>query len=184
MFEEFSFGYARDFYKYVLIKKSWEFTLFVLVTFVLSLLPYILVSINMPESSERGYYGDGSILTLCSGVLCSYFTILFNFDPKILKKDFGPKTGVICLVLFIIYVLVLIQFYHCQMNFDRQWPFIWWIIGASGILLCITVFFAAYLHFHRDIQPLEIKNFAEELQRKKVEKQASVDKKGQDGVSV
>lgn len=187
MNSELSLKYLCNFYKIVFLKRPWEFWLFFISTFVLSLLPYILVSFNnydAPEYELRRYYGDGSILTLCSGILCSYYTILFDFKNIKLKDLDGAKNGVVNLVLLIIYALVVFQFFHCQMATDKPTSFILLIIFFSSILLLFTILSTAYWHFSRQIEPIEVHQFIEKGERKKLEKKANSTQRTDDNIRI
>ena len=183
MLEQWNLSYLCKFYRYILAKKRPEFFTFFIITFVLALLPYFLVwwEINsLPDDKQRSFYGDGSVIILCSGILCSYFGMLFDF------KDDQEKrwNKVYNLVLVIIYILLLFVFYKCQLNFNRTWSFISTIVIISALTLILTLLAALFLNFKQHVIYAEVIKYDNELNAKKMEKQALKQSKSKSGINV
>lgn len=183
MFENLSFSYLYNFYIYLFQKKKTDFSIFFIITFIFSLLPYIIVwitIIQLNDAKQKVFFGDGSIIALCSGILCSYFAILFDFKGEKEKKD----NIVIYLLLILFYIILLFVFRSCQLNFDRSWCFINGIGFLSTLVLIITMFCAMYLNFKVTIKNNDIEKFIEEKKMKKIEKDALIKNKSKSGVNV
>lgn len=169
------------FYCFLFLNKKKELISFFLITFILPLLPYLLVSyklFNQSDSHQRAYYGDGSMLTLCAGILCSYFVILFEF-----KSENQKQTNSILNIVFVIgYVLMTFIFLECQLNFDRNWDFIHSIYIVSGILLLFTFLSAAYLNFEKNCDYKEMYDFFQERNRLKMTKKSKTLTKTEDNI--
>jgi hypothetical protein len=183
MFENISISYLYNFYSYLFQKKRADFSIFFILTFIFSLLPYIIVwfsIINVNDENQRSFFGDGSIIALCSGILCSYFAILFDYKGEKEKKD----NIIINLLLILFYIFLLLVFRGCQLNFNRSWDFIDCIGILSTFVLIITMFSAMYLNFRIKINYNDVEQFIEEKQRKKFERDALKKKKSKSGIDV
>lgn len=183
MFQNISTSYICNFYCYLFEKKRKEFFIFLIITFIFSLLPYIVVFssiITMDEVNQRSFFGDGSIISLCSGILCSYFAILFEFKSEDEKKD----NIIIYLILILFYICLLFVFYKCQLNFNRSWEFICCIIILSAFVLIVTLFSAMYINFKSQIQYSDLEKYILEKKKKKVKKDSGNTKISKNGTQV
>lgn len=187
MFEQLTLSYIIDFFRFLVANKRGELVRFILVTFLLSLLPYIIVSLslwNATDIHKRGYYGDGSILTLCAGIMCSYLTMLFDFNFKKPNDKTAVRTSIVIILMLVFYVLITVLFAFCQNNFDRNKGFIVFVVSCSTILLILTFFASCYLQFIEKVTPNEVINFAEERQRIKIENKTKKPFSSQEGTAV
>jgi hypothetical protein len=169
------------------VNKTGEAVRFFIITFILSLLPYIIVAINLRNETDahlRGFFGDGSILTLCTGIMCSYLMMLFDFNFKKPNEKAAVRTSIVILILFLIYIGIGFQFYFCQLNFNRAWGYINPVICLSGALLLFTFLVAFYLQFTEKITSIEITNFIEAQEKEKIEKKAKNTSSSQEGTAV
>jgi hypothetical protein len=183
MTKEFSLKNLFYFYRYLLHKKTNDFLIFFLITFVLALFPYFVVwfsIINLSSEKQQAFYGDGSIIIFCSALLCNYFSMLFEYRSDGEKK----RNIVINLVLVLLYVTTVLYFRECQLNFDRSWSFICQTSIISGILLLLTLLIAMYLNFNIHINYKDVQDHIEELKLKKIERQVQKKKKSKGGIEV
>jgi hypothetical protein len=183
MLEYPSFGYLYQFYRYVLAKRKMEFAIFFSITFIFSLFPFLILwweVHGLGDKEQRGFFGDGSILTLCSGILCSYFAILFDYKNE---KEKHLNT-IVNIGLVILYFTLSYVFIKCQLNFDRNWCFITNIVMLSGFVLLLTIFCAMYLTFKEKVEFADVQKYSEEVKAKKIEKELLKKTKSKKGVSV
>jgi len=186
MKEGLNIQYLLNFYEFLVFKKGKKLFIFLLIVFVSSLLPYIIVARSLDYDNQvqlKNYYGDGSILTLCSGILLSYFTVFFNSKKKKQDEERKDDDILIAIAFLIIYALVLLQFYLCQTE-NRDWTMIINVIIESTLLLLLTLGVSAFLHFREDISYLDIQKYIEEKKEKKLSKKAKDTKKTNDGVQL
>ena len=173
----------RNFYCYVFEKKRLELIIFLIVNYVFSLLPIVIVSLfvfKLDDATQKGFFGDGSIISLCMGILCTYFSLLFDFKSETEKN----KNIIINLVLVIIYVLSFLFFKECQLHFSRSWPFIYTVTFISFIYLIFTFFCSLYLNFRYNVDAADLEKYVEEKKRKKIENAASSKTTSKTGVRV
>lgn len=185
--------YYYNFFEFLFFRKTKDLILFFVIIFFLSLLPYIVVAINLDYSNNEqilSFYGDGSILTLCTGILLSYYTVFLypsnknentqnNGDNQISNNPYD----LINVLLFVIYALVLIQFYFCQTR-DRDVNMILKVFFGSILLLIFTFGVAVYLHFRDKVSFAEIQKYIDEKKEKKLSKKAKDTNKTDDGVQL
>ena len=106
-----SISYLYYFFHYLFNRKSKDLLVVGLVNFILGLLPILIViffEINgLNESKQTQFYGDGSMIIFCFGVLVSF--VSFNFSSligEISKIEFNNKHNnklllfALCLLLF------------------------------------------------------------------------------------
>ncbi|RZM14530.1 MAG: hypothetical protein EOO88_44100, partial [Pedobacter sp.] len=71
-----------DFLAYLWDRKRLEMIISLTILFVLPTLPYVYISIKMlarPFNDQIGYFGDGSMISLCIGIVCTYFGRTHDF---------------------------------------------------------------------------------------------------------
>lgn len=183
MLEYPSFAYLIQFYRYVFAKKKMEFAIFFLITFVFSLFPFLILwwkVHGLGDKEQRGFFGDGSILALCSGILCSYFAILFDYKTE---KEKHLNT-IVNIGLVLLYFSLSYAFIDCQLNFDRSWCYITDIIILSGLVLILTLFCAMYLTFKEKVDFADVQKYTDEVNAKKIEKESLKKSKSKNGTSV
>jgi len=161
------------FYWYLASKRKVDLGIFLIVTFALPLAPYLWVTVSLwkasTEQAKLSYYGDGSMLTLCAGIVCTYFVLIFDYKDDGEKK----KNILINLLLFIFYLILLYVFVMCQLYpGGRTWNFNWNIIYFSGFLLFMTFISGLYFNFYRNIDFKEINDFRRSKKSKRLAEQA------------
>lgn len=127
-----------------------SFLSFVLISFGLSLLPYICVSIYIIFDTENkrssAYFGDGSVIILSSAIACNYFTSIF-----LIRNNEEEKTNqFIGSFLVILYAISLWLFHVCQTN-TRSLSFNVIIIIISSLYLVVAFHLAIYDKYLRTI---------------------------------
>ena len=187
------FKFVWCFYQYLFTKKPIDLIIFLLLTFLLPFVPYIWVAIELCLAQEadehlRAFYGDGSMISLCAGILCAYFAILFDYENQEQggnnnqeQKRFNALINIGLIFLFLIFLFV---FKHCQLTFYRSWSFIYQILAISGVGLIITFGAATYLNFNKKVDYAELKKFIDERQSRKTAIRANKTTKTQDGVQL
>lgn len=187
MKEGLNLKYLANFYKYLYAEKGKNLAVFVLITFVTSLLPYFIVAINIDynnNSQVKSFYGDGSILTLCTGILLSYYTVFLDFKRKKLRDFDNADNTLITVSLLIIYAIVLLQFYLCQTTNDRSFSMIIEVIFGSLILIILTIAISTYLHFKEVITYSDVHNYFEQKERNRLTKASKNSYKTDDNIKL
>ncbi|GAA3935711.1 hypothetical protein [Hymenobacter algoricola] len=175
-----NFTYFFSFYQYLFASKKKEMMAFIIITFILPVVPYIWVALKLEESSKRAFYGDGSMLTLCAGILCTYFILIFDFEDEDAKK----RNILINLVLFLLYLFILYVFIECQLTLNRSWVFITVIEWISGVILFITFIIGTYFYFHKNAIYTEVEEFKKNRQAKKIAEKAEEVTQTTDGIKL
>ena len=179
----FDFDYYYSYYELLIKEKTTEFFAFVLINFVFPLLPYVFIAIEMffyADTQRKNYYGDGSIILFCSGILCTYFAILLE-NKKSKVKEWNP---LIILGLILFYVITFFIFYKCQMNFSRSWCFIIIILLFSLIALIFTFIAATHLNFRSEYPYEKVKEYMLNKRKDSISEKANNIDKTDDGVAL
>ncbi len=170
-------------YWYLISRRTLDFLNFILVIFIFPILPYAIVAYNLmkeTEAHQKAFYGDGSLMILCSGILCSFVAMLFEH-----KNDTEKKLNLfINLILIILFIVITIVFMDAQMNFSRDWAYINRIITITSFILIVTVLASLYLNFRLKINYSDVESFIEEVKRKRIEKKAAKSNKSKGGTRV
>ena len=172
-----------DFYKYLFANRRRELIIFIFITFLLPTGPYMYVAlklINDVEEHRKSYYGDGSMITLCAGILCAYFVMLFEFKSEEERVD----NTLMNLLLLGFYVVLFLVFAECQLNFDRSWCFNKQIFVLSSLLLLTTSLIAVYFNFKKNFDYPEVDKYLKESDQKVTENKASKVNKTDDNVKL
>lgn len=170
-------------YWFIITKRTLDFLNFLIVIFIFPILPYAIVAykiLNESDEHKKAFYGDGSIMILCSGILCSFIAMLFENRNETEKK----LSLFINLILIIFFILITFVFVDAQLNFSRSWGDINWVIGLTTGILIITLLSALYLNFRLKVEYTEVQNFIEEIKRKRIEEKASKLNKSKGGTRV
>lgn len=186
-------NYYYNFFEFLFLRKTKDLIIFFSMIFFLSLLPYIIVAINLDYSDSKqlkSFYGDGSILTLCTGILLSYYTVFLypshkteNGNENNSNQESKNPFDLINISLIAIYGIVLLQYYFCQTN-DRDTKMIVKVIIGSFLLLIFTFGISAFLHFRDKVSFAEIQKYIEEKKEKELSQKANETKKTDDGVQL
>ena len=178
-----NFKYLYYWYKFLYLKQRTNLCIFLIIIFVLPVLPYLIVSFKLfyfGEEQMRLFYGDGSIILLCSGILCSFISILFEHRDEIEKK----RNTLMNLGMIVFYVIITVIFIDCQLNFDRKWPFIFIIFLITSIIFLITMLVALYLNFKVNVNYNDVIKLIQESETKKIARKADTSKKSKSGIKV
>lgn len=170
-------------YWFLIAKRTLDLLNFLILIFIIPILPYAIVAckiLNESDEHKRAFYGDGSIMILCSGILCSFFAMLFEHRNEIEKN----VSKLINSVLFILFIIILFIFYEAQLNFARRWSDINLVIALTTVILIITLFASLYLNFRLKIDNNEVQKFIEETKRKRIEAKAKKTFKSKGGTRV
>ena len=181
--ETFSFTNMFYWYWFLISKRTLDFLNFILIIFIFPILPYAIVAYKlMHETDEhaRAFYGDGSIIILCSGILCSFVAMLFEHKNENQKK-INLFLNLIMIILFIVITLIFID---CQLTFSRSWNYINNIVGITTVILILTVLAALYLNFRLQINYVEVEKFIEDIKRKRLEDKALKSSRSRGGTRV
>lgn len=175
--------YFIDFYKYLFSEKKRELIIFALITFLLPVGPYIYLSlklINDTDAHKLSFYGDGSMITLCAGIMCSYFVMLFEYS----SDEERMNNTLLNLLLLMFYVILFLVFVECQLNFDRNWCFNFKIAILSTILILATFFVASYFNFKKNFSYYEVSKYNKDTEQKSIETKAQQVSKTDDNIEV
>lgn len=180
-----AFSLTNIFYWYwfLISKRTIDFLNFILVIFIFPILPYGIVAYKiLHETSEhkKAFYGDGSLMILCSGILCSFVAMLFEHKTESEKK----LNSLINLVLIMLFIIITFVFVDAQMTFERDWSYIFKIVGFTSVIIVITVLSALYLNFRLKINYAEVEKFIEEIKKKRIEQKAAKSNKSKGGTRV
>ena len=161
--------YLIYFYRYLIDKEWKDLLILVGINFILGLLPIAIVwfyVMSLNDCQQRAFYGDGTVIIFCFGVLVSFTGHLFEF------KNINDNKNRILLYIFLIpvYVIAILFFKESQLNFDRSWEFIRWVILVSTLLLVISLFVVCYLKFSMKFNYSIIHPYKEQIQLQKKEK--------------
>ncbi len=134
------------FLSYLWAKKRLDLLVHLIILFILPTLPYIYISIKILYKSfdtQISYFGDGSIISLCIGIICAYFgrTHDYQNDGQKSKHRFFNVFAVI------LYITLLLFFIECQLTSPRSLCFIYGIVALSFIVLLFTVLGSLILTF-------------------------------------
>lgn len=181
--ETFSFRNIIYWYWFIISKHTLDFLNFILVIILFPILPYAIVSyklMNETDEHMRSFYGDGSLMILCSGILCSFVAMLFEHKTENEKKI----NLFINLVLIIFFIIITFIFVDAQLTFGREWEYINRIYAITSTIIIITILAALYLNFRLKINYTEVENYIEEEKRKKIERRAAKSNKSKGGTRV
>ena len=181
--DKFSFINILNWYWFLISRRTLDFLIFMLVIFVFPILPYAIVAFKLMNQSDehlRIFYGDGTIMILCSGILCSFVAMLFEH-----KSEEGKKLNLfINISLTIIFIILTIIFVDSQLNFFRDWCYIQNIIIVTSVTIIITILAALYLNFRVKINYADVEQFVEEVKRKRIDRKAKKSKQSKGGTKV
>jgi small-conductance mechanosensitive channel len=172
-----------NWYWFLISRRKLDFLIFILIIFILPILPYAIVSFKLISETDehlRTFYGDGSIMILCSGILCSFVSMLFEHRTETEKKI----NLLINLVLIIFFVIITFIFVDCQLTYLRNWRFISCIIIITSVIYLMTILAALYLNFRLKINYSEVQKFVEEIRRERIDIKAAKSKKSKGGTRV
>ena len=158
--EPFSLKNIIYWYWFLISQKTIDFLIFITVIFIFPVFPYLVIAFKLRNASDdhlRAFYGDGSIIILCSAILCSFVAMLFEHKNENQKKI----NLLINLVLIILFISLTLLFIDCQLNFSRDWCFIQTIIIISAGIFFITILAASYLNFRLKINYADVLEFIE-----------------------
>jgi Na+-transporting methylmalonyl-CoA/oxaloacetate decarboxylase gamma subunit len=179
-------SYLYYFYHYLFKRQIKEVLVFGTINFLLGLFPILLVIIfeinGRPDCEKVQFYGDGSMIIFCFGVLVSFVT--FNISTLIGEKTEVESINAInnkrMLIAFsLIYYLISYKIFEkAQINFARTWEFIYWINGMSYVFIVIAFLLVVYMTYsdkynYSVIQPYKEEVIAEEKAKKAVKKNKS-----------
>lgn len=181
-----SISYLYYFFHYLFNRKSKDLLVVGLVNFILGLLPILIViffEINgLNESKQTQFYGDGSMIIFCFGVLVSF--VSFNFSSligEISKIEFNNKHNnklLLFALCFIYYFISYKIFEKAQLNFTRTWEFIYWINGFSFIFILIAFLLVIFMKYSEEhdysvIIPYKEKIITDRMAKKAAKKNQS-----------
>ncbi len=143
---EMSLSETPEFLAYLWVKKRYELLTSILILFVLPTFPYIILSVEMlnrPFKDQLNYFGDGSMISLCIGIICTYFGKTHDFKTV----DEKNKHKLYNVIAVLIYFALIYLFMECQKTSPRTQLFIWVIAGVSLVVLLFTSIFSLMLSF-------------------------------------
>ncbi len=191
MKEGLNIQYLINFYSYLFAEKAKRLTVFLLTIFFASLLPYIIVAFSLDYSNSnqmKSFYGDGSILTLCTGILLSYYTVFLEFrenkgrnDDE--KKNISDDNRLITVSLLIVYAVVLVQFYLCQTT-ARDMIMILQVVIGSILLFLLTLIVSSYLHFREEVSFADVQSHEDKRRIQKLKRSSEKTVKTEDGMKL
>ncbi|SCX00302.1 hypothetical protein [Flavobacterium saliperosum] len=179
-------SYLYYFYHYLFKKETKELIKVGVVNFLLGLFPILLVILfhvrKLTNEEQVQFYGDGSMIIFCFGVLVSFVSYNFSESYREMKEsEFKNKqTNKILLfaLCFIYYFISYKIFEMAQLNFSRTWGFIYCVNGISFIFIAIAFLLVIYLNFsdkfdYSKIQPYKESIMAEKMAKKAAKKRSS-----------
>lgn len=173
--------YLYYFYRYMVCVRGKELLEVGLTNFLLGLSPILyLIIFEVPEfttDQNLQFFGDGSLIIFCFGVLVSFVTINFSEikETTSLEKWKNIKTNnAILLALCIIYYFFSYKIFEkAQINFDRTLNFIIIINLASFLFLIIAFLIVVYLKFSIEYDYSVINEYRENIQANRKAKEAA-----------
>jgi|25_taG_2_1085351.scaffolds.fasta_scaffold00090_28 Na+/H+-translocating membrane pyrophosphatase len=173
--------YLLYFYRYMFCKKGKELLEVGLTNFILGLSPILyLIIFEVPEFTKEQnlqFFGDGSLIIFCFGVLVSFVTVNFSIirENASLEKLRNIKTNnAIFIALCILYYFISYKIFEkAQVNFDRTVNFIVIINLASFLFLIIAFLIVVYLKFSEEYDYSVINPYREKIQAKRKAKEAA-----------
>lgn len=153
------------FFSYLWAKKRMDMFTHLIISFILPTLPYIFISwkvLQRPLQDQISFFGDGSMISLCIGIICVYFWKTHDF-----KNDRQKSQHKLFNVLaVIIYIILIVVFMECQLSTPRSIPFIITILIVSILVMMITILISLIITF--DDYP-DFQNYKESISLKKAE---------------
>lgn len=181
--DKFSLINILNWYWFLISKRTLDLLIFLMVIFIFPILPYGIVAfklMNQTDEHQRSFYGDGSIMILCSGILCSFVAMLFEHkteDGKKINQFFNIS-------LIIIFIILTVIFIDCQLNFSRDWYHIQTIFFVTSATVFITILATLYLNFRFKINYAEVELFVEAIKRKRIDRKAAKSRQSKGGTKV
>ncbi len=175
-------SYLFYFYRYLFKNQGKELLVVGVVNFLIGLAPILLVILfelkGLDGEKLRQFYGDGSMIIFCFGVLVSFLTINFaklNLRTKTTEDGNNiSNNNILLLSLSIIYYISAYKIFEkAQTNFDRSWEFIYWINGISGLFLIVAFFIIVYVKFSSEYNYAVIHPYMEDTRAKRKAKRAA-----------
>lgn len=180
-----NFSYLYYFYHYLFKMRSKELLVVGTINFLLGLLPILLVIIfeinELPDSKKVQFYGDGSMIIFCFGVLVSFVSFNFsNIINKISELEFNNKQNnklLLFALCFVYYFISYKIFEKAQLNFSRTWYFIYWINGISFVFIVFAYFLVIYMRYTDEYDYSVINPYRENIIADRLAKKAAKKKK-------
>jgi hypothetical protein len=177
--------YLYYFYHFLIKKKSKELLVVGTINFLLGLFPILLVIMfeinSLPDFKKVQFYGDGSMIIFCFGVLVSFISFNFsNILGKISEIEFTNKQNnkLLLSALCIMYYFISYKIFEkAQLNFSRTWEFIYWINGTSFIFIFIAFLLVIYMRYSDDYDYSVIHPYKEKIISDIISKKAAKKKK-------
>jgi hypothetical protein len=176
-----SISFLYYFYHYLFNKRSKDLLVISCMNFILGLLPILIViffEINgLDDSKKIQFYGDGSMIIFCFGVLVSFVSFNFpNVIGKISEIEFNNKHNnklLLFALCFIYYLIAYKLFEKAQLNFSRTWEFIYWINGISFIFIFIAFLLVIFMKYSEEYGYSVINPYREKIITDKMAKKAA-----------
>ena len=157
------------FFSYLWSEKRMDFLTHIIILFVLPTLPYIILTVEilqMSNEAQIGFFGDGSMISLCIGIICTYFWKTHDF-----KEGAKQRHRFFNVVAIIIYIILLAIFMDCQISTPRSVGHICLILAISLVVLIITFIISLVLTFENYV---EFEEFKQKIRLERAD--ATVDK--------
>lgn len=168
------FIYLMYFYRYLFCKRGKEVLLVIVFNFIIGLLPILMLIFfeldDFTSEQKLQFYGDGSLIIFCFGVLMSFVNFNFNFllnKNEIEIKNISVNKALLFCFCLLYYFFSYKLFERAQLNFAKDWCFVISLNAVSFFFLIIAFFFVLYMKFADEIDYAIVNPFREEIIRKK-----------------